>query len=253
MAILPGPLVTDALVLFLVPILVILLFIAIAPALVKGMFKMHSWLFKKTEYGVVTYQHDIKGTQIFKRALLVCLFSFSISTIIVEFTSFEIFRIPDVPEPWDDLILLMFKSEAIFLGTFLLVPLGLFVFVPMWILEDSGIVMYKTSSNQRKSPLIQGIHSLYLNIFKSYVGFSVIITLWNQSFKLLSSGVATGPGIVTPMILMFLPFIASGFVAIPTYIYEKRFKKMQDRIGDVINDLGLKYIKIPEIDEILSR
>jgi len=60
----------------------------------------------------------------------------------------------------------------------------------------------------------------------------------------------TDPGLLTPIILMILPIILTGFYAIPLFLYEKKLPKIQSKIHDHLHEIGIPKIVVPSFDEL---
>ena len=122
--------------------------------------------------------------------------------------------------------------------------------MPIWILEDSGLIEYRLFEKNRKTPLIEGIHKFYSNALEAYSGLSTIVayyTVINNTLLVLNPG---DPGLLTPIILLVLPIILTGFYALPLYYYEKKLDKIQGRIHEHLKKRNIVKIKVPSFDDI---
>lgn len=100
--------------------------------------------------------------------------------------------------------------------------------------------------------MIEGIHKFYKNILEVYSGFSTFYAYYSvitQTFTVINPG---DPVLLTPIVLMMLPLILTGFYAIPLFIYEKKIIKIQPRIHDHLGKRGIYKIVIPSFDELKS-
>ena len=248
--IIPGPLWTDVVWLYLLPIVSFLVIYLIAPYLLILYLKIHKLTTKigaKTYYGIVDLGKKVGGWKLFRRGLVVSLFSFSIAYLLVQAGYGDYFRADIAPD------LILNEAEAVFLGTFFLTFIVIIIFIPIWLLEDAGIVGYKYDSEKRMPPKIEGISSLYSSILEGYAGIStvlIIITYIIQCFDFLieHGGTILQPALLTPLILIILPFIVTGLFAIPLIIYEITLKKSVSRIHEKFKSLD--YLRIPEFDEV---
>ena len=247
--IIPGPIYTDVLILLVLPFLVGGLYILIAPKIVSGLYRLNkfSYIFRKTpNYGIFDKGSEIKFSSYFYRSIMVGLFTFGTSTLLVNIYGYQIFRVNfDAGAP-----LALLIAEGIFFGCFFLTFLSLALFMPIWILEDSGLIEFRIFKDNRKAPLIQGVHKFYRNVLEVYSGLSTLnayYTVITKTFYVLQP---TDPGILTPIILMVLPLILTGFYAIPLFLYEKKLSKIQSKIHDYLHKIGIPKIAIPSFDEL---
>jgi len=135
--ILPGPLITDVILLYILPIVIFIVFYKIAPITIKVYLKIHKLSYigrSKPQYGMVELGNHRNVSALIRRAILVGFLSFSITALIVQggfpllFRALESFMTPDMV-----MSNYLFLSEAVFLGTFLLTSLALFIFLPIWL------------------------------------------------------------------------------------------------------------------------
>jgi hypothetical protein len=249
--IIPGPIYTDMLILLLLPLLVGGFYILIAPWLVSGLYRINrlTYIFRKApNYGIFDKGSEIKFSTYLYRSLIIGLFTFGTSTILVNLYGYGIFRVSFESEVAPGLL----YAEGTFFGCFFLTFLSLALFMPVWILEDCGLVEYRIFEGNRKTPLIQGIHKFYSNVLEVYSGFSTIsgyFILITKSFIVLHPG---DPALLTPIVLIFLPIILTGFYAIPLFIYEKRLSKIQSKIHNHLHSLGIYKIIIPSFEDLKS-
>lgn len=254
--ILPGTIYTDLLLLYLFPIVIFALYILIAPKLVQILYKIYDFTFifrNKPQYGIVKSGTKIKATSIIYRSVLVSLFAFGTTTLMVQLGVGNIFRATAelvAPAP-------LIKAENIFFGTFFFTPISLLLFVPIWLLEDCGLVGYRSFKDQRKIPVIQGLFKWYMNVIEVYTGLSTIygylLLILNTFGYFVFSSSFTDPAILTPIILLILPLIITGLFAIPLYFYEKNLSKIKNRIQLRLLKNNIPIIDIPEYDQMLNR
>lgn len=249
--IIPGPIFTDMLILLSLPLLVGGFYILIAPWLVAGLYRINrlTYIFRKApNYGIFDKGSEIKFSTYLYRSLMVGLFTFGTSTILVNLFGSGIFRVSFESEIAPGLL----YAEGTFFGCFFLTFVSLALFMPVWILEDCGLVEYRIFEGSRKTPLIEGIHKFYSNVLEVYSGFSTISAYYmviTKSFIVLHPG---DPALLTPIVLIFLPMILTGFYAIPLFIYEKKLPKIQSKIHTHLQSLGIRKIVIPSFDDLKS-
>jgi len=250
-AILPGPLGTDILLLYLLPVVSFFIIFLIVPYITFIFLKVHQLTTKvgmKTQYGIVEVGEKVRMLRLFRRGFMVSLLSFTIAGLFVQAGFASTFR-----EAGEDMIL--HEAEALFLGTFFLTFVALLIFLPIWYMEDSGVVGYKHDPDYRRAPKIEGISSIFSSLLEGYAGFATIFILVSYifqsfSFILEAHGTLMHPALLTPLILMFLPFIIIGLFAIPLILYELTINKAVLRIHKRLKKLD--YIQVPEFDDAKS-
>ena len=238
---------TDIPLLYLIPVIVVLIVYALAPYLLVLYLQLHkltSKTNKETQYGIIELGEKVGPLKLFRRAFTVSLFAFSISAFIVQAGYGAYFRGGYIED------FIFHKAEALFLGTFLISGIVLFIFIPVWLLEDTGIVSYKQDKLKRNTPKIEGIASLYSGILEAYSGISTIFILISYIIGTLNEVKLGDPSILTPLILVFLPFIITGLFTIPIMIYETLLPKTTKRIYNKLTKYNLHYIDIPEFDAV---
>jgi hypothetical protein len=246
--ILPGEIFTDMLLLFAIPVGAFALIYAATPIISKLLVSLHKLIMRGAKYGFAQLGTEIKAGSFLKRALYISLFAFNVSAIFVGLGYGQYFRSGiGLVDP----ALTLNESEAVFMGTFLFATAGLVVFMPLWLMEDSGLIMYRIFPNERRAPDIEGVHSMYANLWKAYISISTLYTLWeyiSKSFSVLNS--IRDPAILTPIILCVLPFLTIGLVSIPMYLYEKYLPRLKNRVSDGLRSSNLPDVQIPDIQKI---
>ena len=254
--IIPGPIYTDLIILYLLPFLVCAFYVYISPYLIHILYKLNKLSFKfRTEpkYGILDKGTRLKTANLFYRVLIVSFFAFGTSGIFVRTISPYIFRAKGIMGEKTALT----TAEGIFFGAFFFTALSLILFVSSWFLEDSGLIAYRSFKKQRKTPVIEGVHKWYSNVLEIYTGFSVIVgyfLLIFETFKYVLIVLPPGdPAFFTPIILVFLPLITTGYFAIPLYFYEKHLPVIQKRIRSRLEKINITKIKIPTFDELADQ
>lgn len=256
--ILPGMMYSDIIFIYLFPILIFCIFFAISPLLIQMLFKINKISFtfrKKPDYGFLELNKQIKPSRIFYRALILSLFIYSTPVLVMHLlnTNPRIFRIVIGGDPG---LKDLYIAEATFFGTFFLSSFCFILFLPIWLLEDCGLILYRTFPNQRRTPIIEGVYNSYFKVLETYTGITTLyayirqIYLTLQVFELLPP---FDPSILTPLILLFLPFILTGILAIPIYFYEKLLPRSLKRIHSRLSKYNLPHFKLPELKELLKK
>ena len=245
-AFLPGELWSDMILLYLFPLISFGIFYLILPYTTLFLIKLHKLIYlsrNRFHYGVVKMGPRRKPFFLFRRSLIVTLFSFSIAALIIEAGFGHLFRENMMAGS------ALNEAEALFLATFFIIPFVLLLFLPIWFLEDSGIVICRQYVGQQRTPVIEGTHAPYLNVLQGYAGISTLIILIiyvNATFA--ESGF--GPAILTPIILIILPFLITGLLVLALFFYERFNPHLIKRIRPTIEKLNLSEIIIPTFDEM---
>ncbi|MFX0018699.1 MAG: hypothetical protein ACFFAK_15255 [Promethearchaeota archaeon] len=259
---LPGTMYTDTIFFYLFPILIYLIFFAISPFLVQMLFKINKLTYtfrKKPEYGFLEFNRDIKPTRILYRAIILSFFTFS--------TTILVMQLLDLPPQafrrfsWSDLILnpdlkYLYVAEGTFFMAFFLTSFCSLLFLPIWLLEDCGLMLYRTFPEQRRTPIIEGVHNSYFKVLETYTGIATILAYIRQiyvTFRVVGQMPPFDPAILTPLIVLFLPFIITGLLAIPIFIYEKMLSKSLKRVNSRFSKYNLPQFKLPELNDLLER
>jgi hypothetical protein len=247
--VLPGMIYTDVIFLYLFPVIGFTLFYLLCPVVIFVLLAIHKLVKRGARYGIDQIGKKMKGLDLFNRTLLVNFFSFSIASLLVQLGYGDLFR-GGMVEP-DKPIYAFHQAEATFLGTFLFTSIGMLLFIPLWLMEDSGLVMYRVYPGFRKTPDIEGTHGMYLNILKGYSGISTLLSLAIYTYNtIVLIDDWRNPAVLTPAILIGLPFIITGLFSIPLVLYEKLLPKMTSKLVPVLEKLGFKPIKIPTLEDI---
>jgi len=257
--ILPGNMFSDIFLIYLFPLLTLLVFVALSPLFIQILFKIHiiSFTFrKKPDYAYLDLNEQIKPSRIFYRALILSLFTFSTTILVMQLlnTYPRIFRIVLDPQPE---LKPLYIAESTFFGTFFIISFCFIIFLPIWLLEDTGLILYRTFPNQRRTPVIEGVYNSYFKVLETYTGLSTIIAYIRQlsiTFQVVAQlPTFFDPSILTPLILLFLPFILTGILAIPIYIYEKFLPRTLNRVRLKLSKYNLPNFILPELTELLDK
>ncbi|MHA1230354.1 MAG: hypothetical protein ACTSRP_04840 [Candidatus Helarchaeota archaeon] len=247
--ILPGSIYTDMIFLFGLPILFFFIYCLIFPYISRILVFFHKLWRRKSKYCFIEVGEKITFYKLFVRAFYMGLFSFSITTLISSFSGYHLFR-AGTPIPGREVL---FICEDIFLGTFLITPITIILFFPLFQLEDSGFIAYRHLPEFRRTPEIEGVHAIFYRLLKGYAGLSTIITLVYyiyNSFEAVNWNFKE-PAILTPLILIMLPFLVSGLLYIPFLLNEKYIHKNTKKLHNAFKKLNL--VIIPTFEELTKK
>ncbi len=249
----PGPVFTDLLIIVLVSIIGFFIFYALAPILAKLLIKIHkifSRIGTDAKYGVVRTGEKVTGRMLFFRAMVVSFFTFSLAAFFVEMLTglgiSEGFLLYTSTSPYLDKIIQVFVA-CLFLGI-----ITIFIFLPVWHLEDSGLtsLQVSTSKEDERSPVdIQGVHAPIAGVLSGYAGIATVLAWILFIVDVLANPpYAYGTSIMV-IFFILLPFIVAGFFSIPIYLYEKKLPKLISRLE---SNWNYEYYKPPMFEKIES-
>lgn len=258
--IIPGPLITDILVLYLLPVVFLIIFLKIAPSIIRGAIKLHkiSYFGMNTpEYGMLEKVQKRTIWVLIKRSWTISFFSFTIAAYFVNLGMGPAFRpnymYVDVNQPETILVGTLNLAEAMFLGTFFFMSIALFIALPIWLLEDSGVMFYRDFPNDLRTPTFRGAYVLFERILEFFTSISTLLLLYNivvRCFDVLQPG---DPGILTPLILIVLPLLVTGLNAFALIIYEKLLPESISKVHDKLLEKGYYFIQAPQSLESLKK
>ena len=249
-SIIPGPIYTDMIVLFGLPFVFVLLYYIAAPAMTRFLVWLHKLINRGASYGIAKLGAEIHGTTLFKRVWLASILAFSMASLAVQSGGWRLFRFVPPEMISSDYLDFVHEMEGLFLGTFFMTPFAFLIFLPIWCIEDCGIIMYKNYSNQRITPDIEGVQGLYENIVKGYAGISTVITLATYIYKGFTTISITAGEFLTPVILVILPFLAIGLISLPIGLYEQKNRALAAKVHQKLENAGLKHVVIPEMNAL---
>ncbi len=247
--ILPGPLWTDIIFIYGLPICMFYFVYYVSPYTNIMFIKIHSFFYifrKKPSYGIFQPSTKIYASKLISRLIIACLLSFVIAWSLVELGFTETFRNTSDTIPPDGLL----AAEATFLGTFFFLPFIFTLFLILWSLEDSGIIAFRIFPEKRKNLDINGVYKIFKGFIQYAIGFSIIIAYYNLTQGALHDASPGQGAFLIPLILFFLPFILCGFLAIPIFLYEKYIDKMMGRIHPFLKKHGYNKINIPDFKNL---
>lgn len=152
----PGGIVVEIIVIWILPILFSLIVILFLPYLAKFYIHLHRLIkFFGHEYSLVnTDETFVKITKVLKRSVMPVLLSFTIGFWFVD-------KIGEIIEQFQDLTLIGYLLFAI---QFL--PLTILIAMPLWLLDDTGIIsLKKREEGERKLPEVEGPSSYFEGTF----------------------------------------------------------------------------------------
>ncbi|MHA1150602.1 MAG: hypothetical protein ACTSR8_20470 [Promethearchaeota archaeon] len=224
----PGNTSFDLLILFFgVPLLMcfLLLFMKII-AMIN--FKIMSKLQINYEYYYVEMGgREIATTTFFNRALVPVFMAIALSLLINGIPYFSRFFGPD-------------PIAGIIFGSLLLSPLTFFLFIPIWVFQDSGIIRIRKKAEQRRPPKIIFFGSFQYQSYRGFAGITTPIMYFITIYGALSLSRNIVQTVITFVILLY-PLFLMGIFMPALLIYERKIKKFKDKI--------LKKLKLSKLTQ----
>jgi hypothetical protein len=136
------------------------------------------------ELGVFTTGEGFSAMKIIRRGIVPALFALSTGEIIVNLLPNRIFGTPTFVPGDASEFLRLFNPLQTLLGALFALILGLVIFAPTWILNDSGIVTQVKPSlmNARRCPDTEGIGRWFSNLIGGFVILAYPITMVHRFF-----------------------------------------------------------------------
>ncbi|MFX1383611.1 MAG: hypothetical protein ACFFBP_14310 [Promethearchaeota archaeon] len=248
--IIPGPLITDILILYFLPIVIVFIILKFAPSISSVYLKVHKTVYlgrKTLNYGIVELKQERKIWTLLRRAFLIGFLAFSFSSNLVFAQLGGLFRAHMIPmKPGDEALL---GAEAMFLGTFLFTSSSFLIVLPIWIIEDTGIMVYRTFPEELRTPSVKGAYRLFEQLIEGYTGINTVITLVVIISNVIPAVLGTH-GMIVPIILIILPLLVIGLFAFALIIYENSVHSTIQKMHDKLSKKGYQFISIPNFNEI---
>ncbi|MBD3192780.1 MAG: hypothetical protein GF308_19225 [Candidatus Heimdallarchaeota archaeon] len=152
----PGGIIVELIVIWIFPILFSLIVIPFLPYIAKFYIHLHKLIkLFNHEYSLVTTKETfVKITKVLKRSLMPVLLSFTIGFWFAD-------KIGEIIEPFQELTLVGYLLFAI-----LFIPLTILIAMPLWLLDDTGIIsLKKREEGERKLPEVEGPSSYFEGTF----------------------------------------------------------------------------------------
>ncbi len=228
------------------PLIMVVLVLLFTVPLARLFYHFHKIIKgKRYEYYIIEdLGEDINLLTIFVRGLTISLLSFSLAMAFISFVPYEIIQ------PGQLSVVETMYPYVSMLALFM-VPFIILVFLPIWLLKDSGIIcsFSKINKEKRDTPDIESVSRFFSKTVNGYTGIGTILTmviLMVDTIQNLQWEYGEGgdiPSIIlTPILLAFLAFPALA-------IYESLLNKMKTSLIKKLENKGIK--KITSIKEIL--
>lgn len=135
------------------------------------------------ELGIFSTGEGFSAIKMIRRAIVPALFALSTGEIIVNLLPNRLFAVPTIEGDASN-FLRFFNPLQTLLGALFALVIGLVIFAPTWILNDSGIVGQVKSShmNTRRCPDTEGLGRWFSNLFGGFAILAYPITMVHRFF-----------------------------------------------------------------------
>jgi len=252
---LPGDILFDFVWLYVIGILCGVIIYFTSPFLAMLFWNLHRMIKRGGyEYHLQSMSHEYQGSS-YRRLFLPSFVSLGLAMSIA---SSSLANVIFVSESFD---LLDPGNEPIFITLpilFIMLVVSstiLFLFAPIWLLEDSGAICEKKIDESRSNIDIEGVGNFYLKLLKGFAGVATIITyllLGIQTLDWFNWLVTESPPEGFPVFLYSLPvfvvflspIIALGPLSIVNTFYELSAKKNIIKLEKSLKANGIAPMKI---------
>jgi hypothetical protein len=183
------------------------------------------------------------GRHMIRRAAAPALFSVASSTMLREVVRVYL---GIAPFPGDAL---MSQAALSLMSALIFMPIALLIFMPTWVLNDSGIVTHLKSSKMdvRQCPDTQGVGRWVSSIFGGYALIAFPITMFTTYIydPYFVSGVTpTLPSLLGALTLVFgVPLFVMAFIVPVIVVNEHSQDKIRRKMGHLAIKLGASVVE----------
>ncbi|MFX1264833.1 MAG: hypothetical protein ACFFH0_05605 [Promethearchaeota archaeon] len=138
---------------------------------------------------------------------------------------------------------------------FILILIASFVtllFVPLWLLEDTGVICERKATGRRVTADIEGVGNWYLALLKGFAGITTVIAYLLISVETIEwyytiSVPETFPWIIlmVPVVAIIgAPFLAMAPISVVHVCYEISLRRNKERLEEKLSRAGLARVAI---------
>ncbi|MGY5876711.1 MAG: hypothetical protein RTU30_13265 [Candidatus Thorarchaeota archaeon] len=254
-SVIPGNVAVDApsLIYVMLPVYIIEFFILTIPIAVimlivnKGV--KSAWY----THSVVHTGQRFDAFRMIRRAIAPALFSLSFAEVILSFAPQWLFNQPGTPE---DVSLGFYFVGPLFTinGAMITLAVGLAVYMPTWLLNDSGIVSHlKTDQLQnRRCPDTLGVGRWYSNFISGFALLAYPVMISYQYFYRWLPTLNTPDVVVTSFIWSIsLPLLMMAFVIPIIILNELMLDRLSKPIQRLARKMGAGEIHIENLEDVM--
>ena len=205
---------------------------------------------------VMNIGHGFDWLRIMKRSVVPALFALSLGELMITLLQGVIFRIPNIPEGQTPTVIRSLHPLITILGALIALVVSLAVFVPTWLLNDSGIVAHVKPKylELRRCPETEGVGRWYSNLVGGFGVLAFPITMFNRYF--FQKFIVGGVPFELPEILVSLgwtiglPFVLMAFI-IPFIIFnELTISWTRNAIQRLARKMGATDVQLERVSKV---
>ncbi|MHA1124129.1 MAG: hypothetical protein ACTSO7_00465 [Candidatus Heimdallarchaeota archaeon] len=222
----PGNFIVEIMVMWILPIAMFFLIIPLYSFFSKMYIRLHKVIkLTRFNYSVVQLRDDpIKFREALGRMIIPLLFLYSIGYWVGTWI---------FPYELDPNIAI--QSLQYFLYSFLFSPVVVLLAIPLWLLEDSGIIaMRKRKEGERKLPDVEGVNNYFHNL---YTGSALSIAVVTLVTFIISSIGRFEPGLFGAIVYVFVVLAVESLSFV--YLFELFMLRAKKRL---LNRLPMKLV-----------
>ncbi|NHI83026.1 MAG: hypothetical protein EAX81_01800 [Candidatus Thorarchaeota archaeon] len=213
-----------------------------------------TWRAASYEINIMNIGTNFGGVRMVRRALAPALFSLSSSAQLqAPIQNFLFGGVPVIPGGME----LQYRIALTLMSSLLFLLVSLALFMPTWVLNDSGIVSHLRDDKLevRQCPDTQGVGRWVGNVLGGYALVAYPISMFEKYFwtPLSVEGaafIASGDWMLSIIWVIGLPFLVMAFVLPAVGANELAQKRIRKRITSFASNLGSVVVLKPHIEKI---
>lgn len=201
------------------------------------------------EIGIYHTAEGFSGMKLLRRAIVPALFALSSGEVFLNLIPEGIFQAPEVDAGTARFILPWFHPLQTILGALIALAVGLAVFMPTWVLNDSGIVSQVKGKqmDSRRCPDTEGVGRWFSNLFGGFAVLAYPITMFHRYFYLayfVYHRELTLLNILDSLLwTVGIPFLIMSFVTPLVILNEVGLGWIRPRVQAMARRLGAKEVQ----------
>ena len=239
--IIPGGLVSDAVISILIPFIFMLILLFLGPIMVQILVRVHKLMkMNKYEYFIIPIEKDLSGKRILLRAIFPGLLAVNIAIYISLYGGLNPLFYYNGADPQN--LPIVIEYIAVIVG----IPVACIIMLPVWMLESSGLMCSRKVElyNRPITPDIESVAQFYIKMLKGYVGISTIVAYGLILYRFYTTSSEIG----TILIVFIDPIVIILLVVPISLLVEMRADRTNARLGSHYEKLNIdikpKTIKI---------
>lgn len=235
-----------------IPILIVEYYLFAIP--VAGIFLVVNRVIKAASYemNIMNIGRVFQGKHMIRRAAAPALFAIASSDMLREWILQFVF--PGIGSVSELTVGSMEYAVLSLMGALLFLPVSLFIFMPTWLLNDSGIVTHLKADKKeiRQCPDTQGVGRWISGIFGGYALIAFPLTMMETHVlpHILAGTLFQGSNLLNALLLvMGLPLFVMAFI-LPVIMFNERSQiRVRTKMASVANWLGAGIVRREKMEK----